>query len=340
VTELGARETATEEAADEAADEAAAEAPVVTAEAPTDTVMVEAAVVVTPTSSLLRDQDGVPPEWVALSDQLLRHVASSFVVVNVLATEKDLAMAPSNSNPRLKFLCLDCVSGNLLATGGGTKKGCSAANFETSHLKGSRHKKAAGAGGLARYDRIVATEPSQGEPEYYGFVRELDLRRRGHFAGVCASNSNSSPLSPSTSSFHRPGISSACELSSELASEARPKRLRVPLLRALEPSQPAQSNESILAALVEADSALEDLETRGVVRCVLCALSFGRAHHVALRCVGLVDHVKSAEHKKRVEAAKGQCSLFDSGFSSRARGCGDAPPAPPLRTPPSSSDHV
>jgi len=132
----------------------------------------------------------------------------------------------------------------------------------------------------------------------------------------------------------------ACELSSELASEARPKRLRVPLLRALEPSRPAQSKESILAALVEADSALEDLETRGVVRCVLCALDFGRAHHVALGCVGLVDHVKSAEHKKRSEAAKGQSSLFDLGFSARTRGCGDAPPAPPLRTPPSSSDHV
>jgi hypothetical protein len=99
VTELGARETATDEAADEAADETAAEAPVVTAEAPTDTVMVEAAVVVTPTSSLLRDQDGVPPEWVALSDQLrLRHVDSSFVLLNVPATENDLAMALSNSN--------------------------------------------------------------------------------------------------------------------------------------------------------------------------------------------------------------------------------------------------
>ena len=244
---MGARETAT--------DEAPAEAPAVTAEAPTDTVMVEAAVVVTPTSSLLRDEDGVPPEWVALSGQLpIRHIDSSFVIVNVPATEEEVAIAHPNSNPKLKFRCLDCDSGKLIATGGGTKKSCSAANFETSHLKGSRHKKAAGE--LARYDTIVAAEPPQGEPEYYGFVRELHLRRRGHFAGVCASNSNSNPLSPPTSSFHRPGVSSACELSSELASEARPKRLRVPLLRSLEPSQPAHSKESILAALVEANNAL------------------------------------------------------------------------------------
>ena len=170
---MGARETAT--------DEAPAEAPAVTAEAPVDTVMV---VVATPAPSLL--QDGVPPEWVTLSDQLrIRHSDSSFVIVNVPATEEEVAIAQSNSNPKLKFLCFDCDSGKLIATGGGIKKGCSAANFEASHLKGSRHKRAAGE--LARYDTIVATEPSQGKPEY-GFVRELDLRRRGHFAGICASN--------------------------------------------------------------------------------------------------------------------------------------------------------
>ena len=107
----------------------------------TDTVMVEAAVVVTPKSSLLRDLDGVPPEWVALSDQLrIRHSDSSFVIVNVPATEEEVAIAQSSSNPKLKFLCLDCDSGELIATGGGTKEGCSAANFEAPHLKGSRHK--------------------------------------------------------------------------------------------------------------------------------------------------------------------------------------------------------
>jgi hypothetical protein len=129
-----------------------------------------------PWESLVRDHPDVPKKWVASAEELRLREKGSFVILKLLATEEEKDSQPENDDATIKILCLDCRSSKPIATGGGRNSGgCSLWNFENSHLKGPLHKKSAGT--LGKYDAIVEAGPVEGEPGYFCFVRDLNLRR-------------------------------------------------------------------------------------------------------------------------------------------------------------------
>ena len=128
--------------------------------------------------SLVRDHPGVPKEWIATANRLRSRHEGSFVLLKVPATDEEKKSQPKNGDATIRLLCLDCHSRKLLATGGGRDaQRWSLLNFENSHLNGTRHK--GGAGTLSTYDAIVEAVPEEDEPEYFDFVRGLNLRRGG-----------------------------------------------------------------------------------------------------------------------------------------------------------------
>jgi hypothetical protein len=186
------------------------EAPVETAaddsrvETPTAECLVEKETEVAPTDvvagppspqSLFRDHPDVPGEWIAAANKLReRNEGCCFLMLRVAATNESETPTQAiskkslskHSDATIKALCLDCLSSKLIATGGGrSDQQYSLQNFETSHLQGARHKRAAGT--LAKYDAIAEAGPEESDPEYFCFVRSLNLRRLGDDAQFAVS---------------------------------------------------------------------------------------------------------------------------------------------------------
>ena len=111
-------------------------------------------------ASSLRDHPDVRREWTDEARKTRSRNKGNFVLVI--------------ENNSTMFLCLDCPKSKLLKAGGGTRLGPSLNNVEQSRLRGKTHL--AVVGSLAKFDSIVAKDKADDEPEYFDFVRSLDLR--------------------------------------------------------------------------------------------------------------------------------------------------------------------